>query len=98
MFLKYFHPFYVQLISILRKMNFTVDNQTYSFNKDGDFENGYDLIMWKKDGDERVLDVVGKFLIRNNDVDVCEHKIVWFNNTVRKKEMLFILETLYIYI
>ncbi|KAG7316547.1 hypothetical protein KOW79_020088 [Hemibagrus wyckioides] len=71
-----------KLISILRNMNFTVDNQTYFFNKDGDFENGYDLIMWKKDGDERILDVVGKYLISNNNVDVYEQKISWFNNTV----------------
>ncbi|XP_034169726.2 G-protein coupled receptor family C group 6 member A-like [Pangasianodon hypophthalmus] len=71
-----------KLISILREIHFTLDNQAYFFNKNGDFENGYDLIMWKKDGDERVPDVVGKFLISNNDVDVYEHKISWFNNTV----------------
>ncbi|KAF4082422.1 hypothetical protein AMELA_G00151590 [Ameiurus melas] len=71
-----------KLISILRQMRFTLDNQTYFFNKDGDFENGYDLIMWKKDGDERVLDVVGKFLISNNSLNVYKDKISWFNNTV----------------
>lgn len=66
-------------------MRFTLDNQTYFFNKDGDFENGYDLITWKKDGDKRVLDVVGKFLISSNNIDVYEDKISWFNNTVREK-------------
>lgn len=71
-----------KLISILRQMRFTLDNQTYFFNKDGDFENGYDLITWKKDGDKRVLDVVGKFLISSNNIDVYEDKISWFNNTV----------------
>lgn len=80
-----FHSFYVQLVSILRKMNFTLDNQTYFFDEFGDFANGYDLIMWKKDGNERVTDVVGRFLISNNDIDVYEHKISWFNNTVREK-------------
>ncbi|KAK3516531.1 hypothetical protein QTP70_021742, partial [Hemibagrus guttatus] len=59
-----------KLISILRNMKFTVDDQTYYFNKDGDFENGYDLIMWKKNGDERILDVVGQYLISNNNVNV----------------------------
>lgn len=67
--------FYVQLTSILYKMNFTLDNQKYSFNEYGDFENGYDLIMWKREGDERVPDVVGKFLISKNDIEVYEHKI-----------------------
>lgn len=72
-------------------MNFTLDNQTYFFNEAGDFENGYDLIMWKKDGNERAPDVVGKFLTSKNDIDVYEHKISWFNNKVREKLMLFIL-------
>lgn len=66
-------------------MKFTVDNQTYFFNKEGDFENGYDLIMWKKDGDEKMHDVVGKYLISTNSVNVYEQKISWFNNTVREK-------------
>ncbi|TSK58011.1 G-protein coupled receptor family C group 6 member A [Bagarius yarrelli] len=71
-----------KLINILRNMKFTVDNQTYSFNKQGDFENGYDLIMWKRNGDKREIDVVGKYLISSNNIDVYTHKISWFNNTV----------------
>ncbi|KAK3542250.1 hypothetical protein QTP86_021465 [Hemibagrus guttatus] len=71
-----------KLISILRNMKFTVDDQTYYFNKNGDFENGYDLIMWKKNGDERILDVVGQYLISNNSINVYEQKVSWFNNTV----------------
>ncbi|KAF7690288.1 hypothetical protein HF521_012092 [Silurus meridionalis] len=73
-----------KLISILREINFTVDDQTYSFNKDGDFENGYDFVMWKKNGEERVLEVVGKYLISSNNIDVYEDKVSWFNNTVPK--------------
>ncbi|KAK2864098.1 hypothetical protein Q7C36_003252 [Tachysurus vachellii] len=73
-----------KLISILRNMKFTVDNQTYFFNKNGDFENGYDLIMWKKDGDEKIRDVVGKYLISTDSVSVYEQKISWFNNTVHE--------------
>uniref|UniRef100_A0AAR2LGR2 G-protein coupled receptor family C group 6 member A n=1 Tax=Pygocentrus nattereri TaxID=42514 RepID=A0AAR2LGR2_PYGNA len=57
-----------QLVDILRKVNFTLDDETYSFNQVGDFENGYDLIMWKDSGDERIPDSVGRFLIKNDKV------------------------------
>ena len=75
--------FCFQLVDILHKVNFTLDNKTYAFNQYGDFENGYDLIMWKKSGDERVPDVVGRFLIENGEVEVDENKIPWTNSTVR---------------
>ncbi|KAI5090907.1 G-protein coupled receptor family C group 6 member A-like precursor [Silurus meridionalis] len=71
-----------KLVAILWKINFTLDNQTYSFNKDGDFDTGYDLIMWKNVSDRRVPSVVGKFLISKKDVDVYENNIPWTNNTV----------------
>ncbi|XP_036418143.1 G-protein coupled receptor family C group 6 member A-like [Colossoma macropomum] len=71
-----------QLVDILHKVNFTLDNKTYAFNQYGDFENGYDLIMWKKSGDEREPDVVGRFLIENGEVEIDERKIPWANNTV----------------
>ncbi|XP_036418026.1 G-protein coupled receptor family C group 6 member A-like, partial [Colossoma macropomum] len=71
-----------QLVDILRKVNFTLDSKTYTFNQYGDFENGYDLIMWKKSGDEREPDVVGRFLIKNGEVEIDERKIPWTNNTV----------------
>ncbi|KAB5540138.1 hypothetical protein PHYPO_G00097870 [Pangasianodon hypophthalmus] len=71
-----------KLVAILQTINFTLDNQTYSFNKNGDFDNGYDLIMWKNASDVRIPNVVGKFLISKKDVEVYEHKILWSNNTV----------------
>ncbi|XP_017539834.2 G-protein coupled receptor family C group 6 member A-like [Pygocentrus nattereri] len=71
-----------QLVSILREINFTLDNKTYSFDQYGDFENAYDLISWKKNGDERVPEVVGQFLIKNEEVEVNDHKIPWNNKTV----------------
>ncbi|KAL7888612.1 hypothetical protein AOLI_G00035860 [Acnodon oligacanthus] len=71
-----------QLVDILHKMSFTLDNQTYAFNRYGDFDSGYDLIMWKKSGDERVPDVVGRFLIEKGEVEIDDHKIPWTNTTV----------------
>uniref|UniRef100_A0A3B4DS00 Olfactory receptor C family, b1 n=1 Tax=Pygocentrus nattereri TaxID=42514 RepID=A0A3B4DS00_PYGNA len=71
-----------KLVDFLRNLTFTLDNETYSFNQYGDFENGYDLIMWKVSGDERMLDVVGRFLIKDGELEVDEHKLPWPNNTV----------------
>lgn len=71
-----------QLVDTLHEINFSLDNKTYSFNDDGDFDNGYDLIMWKNASDERIPSVVGKFLISIKDVEVYEDNILWSNNTV----------------
>lgn len=79
---------FFQLVYILHKINFTLDNQSHSFNNDGDFDTGYDLIMWKNSGNRRIPSVVGKFLISKKDVEVYEHSIQWTNNTVRSNGML----------
>ncbi|KAI4888700.1 hypothetical protein NFI96_020694 [Prochilodus magdalenae] len=71
-----------KLVDSLRKVNFTVDNKTYAFNENGDFMTGYDIMMWKNSGDEKISEVVGKFLIKKQDVELDEHKIPWTNNTV----------------
>ncbi|XP_062858641.1 G-protein coupled receptor family C group 6 member A-like [Trichomycterus rosablanca] len=71
-----------KLVDVLNKVNFTLDNQTHYFNNENDFDNSYDLIMWKKIGDGRIPDVVGTFTIRNKSVAVYEQKISWSNNTV----------------
>uniref|UniRef100_A0AAR2M521 Olfactory receptor C family, b1 n=2 Tax=Pygocentrus nattereri TaxID=42514 RepID=A0AAR2M521_PYGNA len=71
-----------ELLHILRKVNFTLDNQTYKFNENGDFDDGYDIMMWKKNGDERISEVVGKYLIKTGDVEIYKYKIPWTNTTV----------------
>uniref|UniRef100_A0A8B9LNV0 G-protein coupled receptor family C group 6 member A n=1 Tax=Astyanax mexicanus TaxID=7994 RepID=A0A8B9LNV0_ASTMX len=71
-----------KLVDILHLMNFTLDNQTYTFNEQGDFENGYDLIRWKMIGNGRELEVVGKFLIKNGSINVYQDKIPWRNTTM----------------
>lgn len=78
-------------MAILREINFTLDSQTYSFNNNGDFDNGYDVIMWRNASDVRKPSVVGKFLISTNDVEIYEHEVFWSNNTVRLNIMLGII-------
>uniref|UniRef100_A0A8C2F3N4 Olfactory receptor C family, b1 n=1 Tax=Cyprinus carpio TaxID=7962 RepID=A0A8C2F3N4_CYPCA len=57
-----------QLVESMRSVNFTLDGNTYSFDENGDFADGYDLIMWKENNDERFIEIVGKFLLKNRDL------------------------------
>uniref|UniRef100_A0A671LUW2 Olfactory receptor C family, b1 n=1 Tax=Sinocyclocheilus anshuiensis TaxID=1608454 RepID=A0A671LUW2_9TELE len=60
-----------QLLNMtLMYVNFTLDGNTYSFDENGDFADGYDLIMWKEKNDERFIEIVGKFLLKNGDVEI----------------------------
>uniref|UniRef100_A0A8C2F1W8 Olfactory receptor C family, b1 n=1 Tax=Cyprinus carpio TaxID=7962 RepID=A0A8C2F1W8_CYPCA len=59
-----------QLVESMRSVNFTLDGNTYSFDENGDFADGYDLIMWKENNDERFIEIVGKFLLKNRDVEI----------------------------
>ncbi|KAG9283168.1 G-protein coupled receptor family C group 6 member A-like [Astyanax mexicanus] len=74
----------LKLLNILRKVNFTLDNQTYSFDEDGNFETGYDIMTWKKNGNGKISEVVGKFLLKTGEVDIKDERIQWSsnNNTV----------------
>uniref|UniRef100_A0A9J7ZGP9 Olfactory receptor C family, b1 n=1 Tax=Cyprinus carpio carpio TaxID=630221 RepID=A0A9J7ZGP9_CYPCA len=61
-----FPPWQVRFLHV----NFTLDGNTYSFDENGDFADGYDLIMWKENNDERFIEIVGKFLLKNRDVEI----------------------------
>ncbi|XP_072532700.1 G-protein coupled receptor family C group 6 member A-like [Salminus brasiliensis] len=70
-----------KLVDILHKINFTLDKETYSFNKFGDFENAYDLMLWKMVDNGRVPEVVGKFFISNGSMEIYKDKNPWPNDT-----------------
>ncbi|KAK9956053.1 hypothetical protein ABG768_013809 [Culter alburnus] len=59
-----------KLVESMRSVNFTLDGNRYFFDEHGDFVDGYDLIMWKENGDERIIEVVGKFLLNKGDVEI----------------------------
>lgn len=65
----------------MRRVNFTLDGTSYSFDENGDFKNGYDLITWKEKNDGRVIELVGKFLIQKGDVEIFS-EYHWINETV----------------
>ncbi|XP_073673084.1 olfactory receptor CB1 [Garra rufa] len=74
-----------QLVESMRSVNFTLDGNTYSFDENGDFKDGYDLIMWKESHNERIIEVVGKFLLKNGDVEILS-QFQWINNTLSKSK------------
>ncbi|XP_048064463.1 G-protein coupled receptor family C group 6 member A-like [Megalobrama amblycephala] len=59
-----------KLVESMRSVNFTLDGNRYFFDEHGDFVDGYDLIMWKENDDERIIETVGKFLLKKGDVEI----------------------------
>ncbi|TRY86618.1 hypothetical protein DNTS_018593 [Danionella cerebrum] len=70
-----------QLVESMRRVNFTLDGNRYSFDANGDFTVGYDVIMWRTMKDDRVIDVVGKFLLSARDVEIYS-EYQWINQTL----------------
>lgn len=75
------HALFLQLLESMRSVNFTLDGKTYFFDENGDFADGYDLIMWKENNDERIIELVGKFLLKNQKVEIFS-QFQWLNNNV----------------
>ncbi|KAL0969871.1 hypothetical protein UPYG_G00233560 [Umbra pygmaea] len=69
-----------KLFQELTKINFSMDNGHYYFDNTGAFINGYDLINWARNADERIFKVVGKFNLMENAVEINPHnEIEWEN-------------------
>lgn len=62
--------FLVQLVESIRSVTFELDGITHSFDEYGDFTDGYDLIRWTKTDSGRTIDVVGKFLLKDGEVEL----------------------------
>ncbi|XP_052009950.1 G-protein coupled receptor family C group 6 member A-like [Xyrauchen texanus] len=72
-----------ELLKELKKVNFTMDNQTFYFNASGNFMNGYDLIRWDPDeaSGQRHFIVVGNYNLMKKVIEI-KAPIKWTNNTV----------------
>ncbi|XP_064160632.1 G-protein coupled receptor family C group 6 member A-like [Anguilla rostrata] len=69
-----------KLLRELKKVNFTVDNRRFYFDKSGNFLNGYHLIHWVKDGsNKRRFKVVGEYNLIKRDVQINRDDIDWGN-------------------
>uniref|UniRef100_A0A671RXW1 G-protein coupled receptor family C group 6 member A n=1 Tax=Sinocyclocheilus anshuiensis TaxID=1608454 RepID=A0A671RXW1_9TELE len=61
-----------KLLKELKKINFTLDNQTFYFNAYGNFMNGYDLINWQtqETSVQRSFVVVGNYNLTTKEVPI----------------------------
>lgn len=50
-----------QLVEKLHNVNFTLDDERKVFDKNGDFKDGYDVLMLMADGENRRGSVIGRY-------------------------------------
>ncbi|KAM3861109.1 olfactory receptor CB1 [Diretmus argenteus] len=58
-----------RLLEELKRVRFQLNEQTYFFDKHGDFVDGYDLIMWEKDGDHRTFKLRGRYHVLDGQIE-----------------------------
>ncbi|KAJ8009348.1 hypothetical protein DPEC_G00087960 [Dallia pectoralis] len=68
-----------KLLQVLKNVSFILDNQTISFNENGDMNDGYDLVMWTKHKETRHFEGIGRYLISENKLSI---NLPTHNNTV----------------
>ncbi|XP_066559144.1 olfactory receptor CB1 [Amia ocellicauda] len=66
-----------QLLQELKKVNFTLDDNQFYFNENGDTVDGYDLIFWSRQGLKRVFKVVGRYRVSQGTVEVNTDMLLW---------------------
>lgn len=82
-------PFAFQLLKEIKKVKFKFDNQIFYFDENGDFVNGYDLILWEKYGHQRRFKRIGKYHVLGEQVDIDVENLAWMstgNITVSKTQ------------
>ncbi|XP_045917304.1 G-protein coupled receptor family C group 6 member A-like [Micropterus dolomieu] len=86
-----------KLLEELRKVKFDLDSQTFYFDENGDFVNGYDLIIWKKDELCRRFERIGKYDVLTKQIELYQENFTWLstaNTTVKLLLCLFSTVTL----
>ncbi|XP_044185325.1 G-protein coupled receptor family C group 6 member A [Thunnus albacares] len=68
-----------KLLKELRTIKFKFDHQTYFFDKHGDFVNGYDLIMWEKDGHHRRFQKIGRYHALDEKIELDMKNFSWLS-------------------
>ncbi|KAK5853345.1 hypothetical protein PBY51_007138 [Eleginops maclovinus] len=76
-----------KLLEELKKVRFEFENSSFFFDKNGDFEHYYNLIIWEKDGDHRRFLEIGNYNVPNKTIEVDVKSFSWFstaNTTIPK--------------
>ncbi|XP_060908737.1 G-protein coupled receptor family C group 6 member A [Labrus mixtus] len=74
----------LQLLQELKNIEFQLEDQIFSFDENGDFVNGYDLVMWEEGSQHRRLRRIGKYHISNGQIELLVKHFNWIstvNNT-----------------
>ncbi|KAL2081906.1 hypothetical protein ACEWY4_021724 [Coilia grayii] len=70
-----------KLVEKLQKVNFTLNGENKFFNDGGDFEDGYDVLMWVPDGESRRFEVIGRYTLQQRQVEISSTNIIWTMTT-----------------
>ncbi|KAI3363653.1 hypothetical protein L3Q82_001190 [Scortum barcoo] len=68
-----------KLLKEVKMVKFEFDNQNFFFDENGDFVNGYDLIMWEKDGGHRKFQRIGKYHVLDKQIELDAKDFIWFS-------------------
>lgn len=88
-----------QLLSELKQVNFTLDNQTFYFHTSGNYDIGYDLINWahNKSSGQREFVVVGGYKLEKEEIIVDKY-IHWYNSNSNTVSVLQLSRYAYIFL
>ncbi|KAJ0055870.1 hypothetical protein NL108_013985, partial [Boleophthalmus pectinirostris] len=70
-----------KLLEEMKRVNFEYENQTFYFDENGDSLNGYDVIMWKKDGNRRTFTKIGRYRALDGLIKIEETNLAWLSTT-----------------
>ncbi|XP_034006464.1 G-protein coupled receptor family C group 6 member A isoform X2 [Trematomus bernacchii] len=68
-----------KLLEELKKVQFEFENSSFIFDKNGDFEDCYNLIVWKKDGDHRRFLKIGNYHVLDKQIRLVKKDFIWFS-------------------
>uniref|UniRef100_A0A673AVP2 Olfactory receptor C family, b1 n=1 Tax=Sphaeramia orbicularis TaxID=375764 RepID=A0A673AVP2_9TELE len=69
-----------KLLEELKKVKFEYEKQSFFFDESGDFVNGYDMLMWTKDGEHRKIEKKGRYYALDEQIEL-DVKLTWHSTT-----------------
>uniref|UniRef100_A0A8C2Z795 Olfactory receptor C family, b1 n=1 Tax=Cyclopterus lumpus TaxID=8103 RepID=A0A8C2Z795_CYCLU len=68
-----------QLLEVLKTVKFEFENLNFNFDRNGDFEGFYDLVVWKPEGRHRRCQKIGKFHVVEEEIELDIKDVTWFS-------------------